>query len=150
MDIPELTYELTISLLVALAGAPEVPDPGGVQLDSDPLWSWIGDNQAKGASPAPALTLHTRADVAERKWADGDESLGAELLAAASPWLGQAKVVGASVHRWRYATPVDPYPERCYVACGGNLVFAGDAFGGPRAGGAFLSGLAAARAITEP
>ena len=50
--------------------------------------------------------------------------------------------------RWRYALPTTLYSERCLVATGLlTLVFAGDAFGGPRVEGAALSGLATATLI---
>lgn len=145
--VPDLTYSPTISLVVSLEGRGQVPAPGGVQLADDPTWSWIGDNQAKGTSPVPALTFHTRSDVAARTWDLDDEALRRMLLRAASPWIGEAPVLADAVHRWRYATPVDPQPERCLVTGGGRLVIAGDAFAGPRVEGAFLSGAAAADAV---
>jgi hypothetical protein len=145
--IPELTYARTISLLVALGDSPSVPFPGGIQLQDDPTWSWIGDNMAKGLSPVPAVTLHTSSEVATVRWEQGDDGLTIDLLRAASPWLGGAEILDASLQRWRYATPVEPYPERCVVRAEGALVFAGDGYGGPRLEGAFLSGRAAAQAV---
>lgn len=145
--IPELTYARTISLLVALGDAPSVPVPGGVQLQDDQTWSWIGDNMAKGISPVPALTLHTRSEVATARWEQDDDGLTTELLRAASPWLGGAEILDTSLQRWRYATPVEPHPERCVVRAEGALVFAGDGYGAPRIEGAFLSGRAAAQAV---
>jgi len=145
--IPELAYAPTISLLVALGDSPSVPFPGGIQLQDDPTWSWIGDNMAKGVSPVPALTLHTSSEVATARWEQDDDVLTPYLLSAASPWLGGAEVLDAGVQRWRYATPVAPYPEACLVRAGGGLVFAGDVYGGPRIEGAFLSGRAAAEAV---
>jgi predicted NAD/FAD-dependent oxidoreductase len=145
--LPDLAYAPTISLVVALSDPGAVPEPGGVQLGDHPVWSWIGDNRAKGASTAPSLTFHTRADVAAERWDGHGSGLEEELLAAAAPWLGGSRVLGSAVHRWRYATPLEPYPSRCFTTCGGRVVVAGDAFGGPRVEGAFLSGLAAADAL---
>jgi predicted NAD/FAD-dependent oxidoreductase len=57
------------------------------------------------------------------------------------------------VKRWRFATPQQIWPDRCWVApaspgrTSGSLVLAGDAFAGPRIEGAALSGLAAAAAL---
>jgi predicted NAD/FAD-dependent oxidoreductase len=66
-------------------------------------------------------------------------------LAAAAPWLG-SPVTHWRYHRWRYSQPVQTFPARCYgIATAPPLVLAGDAFGGPRVEGAFLSGVAAAR-----
>jgi hypothetical protein len=147
--IPQVAYAPTISLLVSLAGPPALPFPGGIQLDDDPTWSWVGDNMAKGVSTVPAVTLHTRADVAVVRWNDADASLLVDLSRAALPWLGGAEIIDVQLHRWRYATPLEQQPEPCLVQAGGRLVFAGDAFGGPRIEGAFLSGLAAADAVVE-
>ena len=55
MTIPELAEEPMITLLVALSEQPSIPSPGGVQLEDDLTWSWIGDNMAKGASTAEAV-----------------------------------------------------------------------------------------------
>ena len=148
-SLPELAYAPTLSLLLALSGPSSVPPPGGVQLPDDPVWSWVGDNQARQVSTVPSVTMHTRPDVAAILWPEDDAALTARLMGAASPWLGGAGVVAYVLKRWLHATPVQPYPERCWVAPGGGLILAGDAFGGPRVEGAFLSGLAAAGAIAE-
>lgn len=147
VTIPELIYAATISLLVALGDHPSVPFPGGVQLQDDPTWSWIGDNMAKGVSPVPAVTLHTRSEIAAARWEQDDDVLTTDLLRAASPWLGEAEILDTGLQRWRYATPVEPHPEPCLVRAEGGLVFAGDGYGGPRIEGAFLSGRAAAESV---
>lgn len=147
VTIPDLDFEPALSLLVALREPPAIPAPGGVQPDDDPTWSWIGDNVAKGASAVPAVTLHTHAGVASSRWGEPDETLVLDLVRAAQPWIGGAEIIDARVHRWRYATPITPYPDPCLVEAEGGLVFAGDAFGGPRVEGAFLSGRAAADAV---
>jgi len=146
VDVPHLRYDATLSLVLALDGPPPVAAPGGVQLAVDPVWSWVGDNVAKGVSELPALTLHTTATVAAARWDDASMGLTADLIAAAGPWLGDAGVVDARLHRWRYATPSGPHLERCMEVAPG-IVLAGDAFGGPRVEGAYLSGLAAAETL---
>lgn len=148
LAVPDLSYSPTLSLVVALGGRPAVPAPGGVQLADDPIWSWIGDNVAKGVSPSPSVTLHTRAEVAAARYDDAPDELTAGLLAAASPWLGDAPVLDVALHRWRYATPADVHPARYWASPDGGIVLAGDAFGGPRVEGAFLSGRAAAAYVT--
>lgn len=144
--VPDLHYDATLSLVLALDGPPSVPAPGGVQLTDDPVWSWVGDNRAKRVSSAPALTLHSTAAVADARWDDDRPSLIADLQGAAGPWLGGAGIVEARLQRWRYATPIRPHPERCLEVAPG-IVLAGDGFGGPRVEGAYLSGLAAAEAL---
>ena len=147
IELPEVGYEPVIALLLALDRPASIPDPGGVQLSEDPTWGWIADNVAKGVSDLPALTFHTTAAMARARWDWDTEILMAELIAAAKPWLGGASPVNATMHRWRYSAPLEPRPERCLTSCAQGLVLAGDAFGEPRVEGAFLSGLAAGRAV---
>lgn len=145
--VPAVSYHPTISLLVAIDRPPSIRAPGGLQLDDHPTWSWIADNVAKGTSRRPSVTFHTRSEVAAARLEQDADSLTTDLLSAARPWLQHAEILDVVVHRWRYATPDAPPSQRCWTADGGRLVLAGDAFGGPRVEGAFLSGLAAASAI---
>jgi len=53
----------------------------------------------------------------------------------------ETPVLESHLERWRCAMPTSVYPARCMLAEGlPLLVFAGDAFGGPRIEGAALSG----------
>jgi renalase len=57
-------------------------------------------------------------------------------------------VLEAQLKKWRHAGPLNPHPERAVVVDvdAGRLIFAGDAFGGPKVEGAFNSGQAAGEA----
>jgi predicted NAD/FAD-dependent oxidoreductase len=69
------------------------------------------------------------------------------MLETARRWIG-SEVVETVVHGWRYSQPVTTHPRRSVLVPEPvPLVFAGDAFGGPRVEGAALSGLAAAQAL---
>ena len=153
MDVVRADYERTIALLAVLDGPSAVPAPGGVQqppteaTDGPEIFTFVADNQAKGVSAVPALTMHASPAWSEARWdADQDETHAA-LLAAAVPFLGDARVVDSQVKRWRFATPRRTWPDPCWVAPEGTLALAGDAFAGPRVEGAFTSGLAAAAAV---
>ncbi len=139
-------YDRTIALLATLDGTPEVPAPGGVQ-GPNPDISFVADNQAKGVSAAPAITVHASASWSEAHWDDDLDDLRTLLLELSSHWIGAAKVVEAQVKKWRFATPRSPWPDPCWVAPGGTIVLAGDAFDGPRVEAAHNSGLAAAHAL---
>lgn len=152
-ELAAIRYEKCIAVLAVLEGHSVVPEPGGLAPAGSAI-AWIGDNRQKGISEASALTIHATASFSETHWEDDRHRTGQELLAAATPWLG-SKIVEFEVHRWCYSRPVhragrrflETRPDAGRSPTGGMgplLVFAGDAFGGPRVEGAFLSGRAAA------
>lgn len=149
--LERIRYSPCLALLIELSGPGRIPAPGGIWGDGRPI-AWLADNSQKGVSPDTehtALTLHAGAGYSERRWSDAEEGVTADLLAAAAPWLGR-EVVSTQLHRWRYSLPIVTHPERCLAARHpAPVVFAGDAFGGPRVEGAALSGFAAARALQD-
>ena len=145
--VPSIPYLPTLSLMVVLDRGVGISPSGGLQVAEDPVWSFIGDNQAKGTSTSSVVTFHSTSDFAASRFDDPVSSITVELLDAARPFLQGASVIEAQLQRWRYATPAESLPERTFSAEGGRIVLAGDAFGGPKIEGAFLSGLAAAAQI---
>jgi predicted NAD/FAD-dependent oxidoreductase len=156
LDVPEELfrheYHRTIGLLTVLDEPSAVPAPGGVQFDptddGEPF-GFIGDNQAKGISAVPAVTFHATQPWSLSHWDDDTETLGALLLERAAPWIGTASIVEAQVKKWRFAAPVEPWPDPCWVDDEHRVVLAGDLFVGPRMEGAHRSGRAAADAVRE-
>ena len=140
-------YDRTAALLVHLDRPVDLGPSGGVQQPDD-VFSFIGDNADKGISSVPALTFHARPQWSEDHWGLDRAALEAELRGEAARWLDGASVVAAQIKRWRFATPRRVWPERCWSAADGRLVVCGDAFAGPRIEAAFLSGLAAADAVS--
>ena len=140
----QLRYHAVLAVAAELDRPPAIPAPGGRQLAEGPF-SFVADNAAKGLSPVPCVTLHAshEASAAHAARAEGDPAavLG-DLLHAARPWLGDARVVRAELHAWAWSGPVEPWPER-YASPADGVVLAGDAFGGPKVEGAWLSGRAA-------
>jgi renalase len=148
--LERIAYAPCLAALALLEGPSAVPPPGALVAPAGPI-EWLADNQRKGLSPgAAAITIHATAAFSRAAFDDADAAIADALLAAAAPWLG-ARVAAVEVKRWRYAAPTVLHPERCLVTTtpGGQLAFAGDAFGGPRVEGAALSGLAAARRLVE-
>ncbi len=140
-------YDRTLALLAVLDRPSGVAPPGGVQL-SEGVFSFVADNQQKGISAVPALTLHATAEWSAAHWDNDRDGTESALLDAALRWVGGATVITSQVKRWRFATPRTTWPEPCLVLGDpGSILFAGDAFAGPRVEGAALSGLAAGRAL---
>lgn len=141
-----IRYDPCLAVLAPLLGASGFPEPGAVDPEHGPI-DWMADNQIKGISTAPAVTIHADAEFSVAHWESPDDVVISELLRAAGLDAEPIEDV-VQLQRWRYARPAVLHPERCLVADGpANLVCAGDAFGGAKVEGAALSGIAAAAAL---
>ena len=148
--LERIEYSRCLAALIELGGPSRVPAPGGLWLDGEPV-AWLADNTQKGISPGGAgagvsLTLHAGPKFSQAHWDADPDATANKLVDAVRPWLG-GPVKSLAWHRWLYSAPTSVYPERCLALREpGPLVFAGDAFAGPRVEGAALSGLAAGEA----
>ncbi|MCS7210208.1 MAG: FAD-dependent oxidoreductase [Chloroherpetonaceae bacterium] len=138
-----VTYLPCLGVLALLEQESKVPHPGGLWLYDDAVL-WLGDNQKKGVSQVPAVTIHATPAFSRTYWDADDAAISKALIEHASKWLG-AKVLYAEVKRWRYSAPDSFVPEP-FIALNAPLplIFAGDAFVSPCVEGAVLSGMAAA------
>ena len=140
-----VAYEPNLTVMASLDG-PSGMDDGHRALDGSV--AWIADNQQKGVSPMPAVTIHSSAAYAERHL-DADPSDWSRDLASIAQEQLDARITSVTPHRWRYAQPrgtldigamaVDPEAR---------IVLAGEAFAGAKVEGAYLSGVAAAEAVS--
>lgn len=143
-----IRYHKTITLLVRVEGGLRLPESGYLMPPSGVL-SWAADNFVKRISPVPGcLTLHATHSFSEVRWDSPASMVVAEMLGAAEPWI-DGRVRAFYLHRWRYAEPAETWSTPFYGDAGLALAIAGDAFGGPRVGGAVSSGLAAAGWVLE-
>lgn len=146
-----LAYRRVVCLRAGLDRPARLPSSGAHRPEDGPF-SILVDQAAKGISPTPALVALA---TPERSAGlpDDDTETAHLLLDDARSYLGRARVLWSSVARWEYAEPVSTWPEPA-VEIGpfggdGLIVFAGDAFAGPRVEGAITSGWAAARLLAE-
>ena len=139
-------YERCLAVMAVLNGPSQLPAPGGLAPTQGPI-AWIADNQLKGVSALPAITLHATDAFSVAHWDHDRDEVARQLLAAADHWIG-ADVQSYQIHGWRYSKPKQTDPLPCAVVSGAPpLVLAGDAFAGPRVEGAALSGWAAAAEV---
>jgi hypothetical protein len=148
-ELSMFTYNPCIAVMAGLHGPSRIPSPGGIWFSGEPL-AWVADNTQKGICPGAgagsSITLHAGPDFSRAHWDDATRTAGF-LLQKVAPWLG-ARVKHFQTHRWRFSQPTHIHNEPALsVHCPEQLVFAGDAFGGPRVEGATLSGLAAAACV---
>ncbi|MBI5667153.1 MAG: FAD-dependent oxidoreductase [Chloroflexi bacterium] len=144
-----MDYEPCLTGIFWVDGRVDFPEPGAVQQPDAPV-SWIADNQRKGISPEAVVVTVQASPEFSRQLRDLPETSAIQALKLAiEPYLvGQAVIKEGQLKAWRYALPKLIYPERYLLAQGlPPLVFAGDAFGGPRVEGAALSGLAAGNVL---
>ena len=150
----DVQFDPCLALMI-LAGPSEAaasfPAPGGRRFDGSVL-SWGADNHCKGISPvAGSVTLHGCPEFSRVNFAADDLVVAHEMVVAAG--LSTATLGDPTrwqLKRWRYAIPANPCPDRYrQISSEPVAVLAGDAFGGPRIEGAWLSGVAAGKFLTR-
>ena len=148
-----LRYHRVIALLVTTAASPDLGHAGALQQPDHPTFSFVADNAQKGISATPALTFHTSHELSAELWDLDDAAIQARLVPEAATVAGVSPddFGDVQIKKWRYSGPVVPWPERCLMLREdpAPLVMAGDAFGGPKVEGAFLSGRAAGIAVAD-
>jgi hypothetical protein len=141
-----IEYERCLAVMAALSGPSRLAPPGGLAPVDGPI-AWIADNQLKGISAEPSVTIHANHSFSVEQWEHDRQESGRQLLRAAEPWLGSG-ILTFQVHGWRYSKPMQADEQPCLIVSQDPpLVIAGDGFAGPRVEGAALSGRAAAEAI---
>ncbi|MDZ4771392.1 MAG: FAD-dependent oxidoreductase [Chloroflexota bacterium] len=140
-----IEYEMCLTAVLLLDRPAGIPMPGAIQREGVNI-QWIADNRTKGISPdAATLTMQASGTYSRQLWDETDERLMNIFRVDAMPILGGAAIVEMQIKRWRYSRPTVIHPDRALKARNyPPLLFAGDAFGGPRVEGAVMSGLAAA------
>lgn len=137
--------------LFTIDGEINLPEPGAVQNFEETIY-WIADNTAKGISPDEhVITLHAEARFSRDHYDDPEEETLTYFRDVLKKYLPEGTTIKAEqLKKWRYSVPQVTHPRDTLVATGMPLAFAGDAFGGRgRVEGAYMSGLAAANALTE-
>ena len=146
-ELDQLRYHSCMALMVGLDQPSLLPPPGALRFEEGPL-SFACDNHIKGISPdSTALTVHASPAFSRDHWNVADSTIVEFLLTQAKPWLSGSPRT-AILHRWKFSMPVEPHPEKFLRVDGAApILFAGDAFQGPRVEGAALSGIAAAESL---
>ena len=136
------------ALMVAFSSPLEVPFDAAF-VESSRL-SWIAKMGSKpGQAKSPERwVLHSSTAWSEQHLEDDLDWVRAELLDAMERAIGRsARPKSATVHRWRFAIPLNPLSDRCLFDSRRNLGACGDWCSGPRVEDAFLSGAAMADRI---
>lgn len=146
--LTKFTYERCLAVLARLREPTHLTPPGFLRKPSANI-RWLADNQLKGISKQPAITIHATADFSLRHWLADRSHIAKILIQEAEAYLTM-KILDYQVHGWRYSRPQYICEHRSLELWDEPpLVLAGDAFGGPRVEGAVLSGWDAAERLEE-
>lgn len=148
-------YDPCLCLLLDFPSSePLLPPPGGLRIEDDAAIGWIASQRGKELrSTGEGLVVHARGPWSAERYGWSDERILAELLPAARAPLARFGVVAepatVQLKKWKFSLPVVTVPEPCVrIDAAAPLLLAGDAYGDrPRVEGAWLSGVAAGRAL---
>jgi len=144
----KFTYERCLAILARLHEPTHLAPPGCIRKPTANI-SWVADNQLKGVSKAPAVTIHATAEFSLRHWHENRDFTAKLLFQELKEHL-HLKIEDYQVHGWKYSKPQYIHEQRSFMLLDEPpLVLAGDAFGGPRVEGAALSGWDAAERLEE-
>lgn len=149
--LDQIDYLPCVTAIVRVEGRVNLPTPGAIQRLHAPI-AWIADNRQKGISPVTLLTVQASPGYSHQLWDRDEEDIIRALRVDLMPFMDEkTHIVDWQIKRWRYSQPSQVHPERYLLATGqpAPLMFAGDAFGGPRVEGAVLSGMSAGAKLAE-
>ena len=136
----QIHFDPCFAVIAWLSAPSKIPAPGGLFMHNPEPIRWLADNQQKGITPHPIVTIHAGAQFTRAHFEADRDEVAKMLIDAAAPYLGSS-VIAHKVQRWKYSIPVQLHPERTLCIGDANkIAFAGDAFGGARVEGAVLSG----------
>ncbi|WP_414578133.1 NAD(P)/FAD-dependent oxidoreductase [Anabaena sp. CCY 9402-a] len=132
-----------------------LPDWKAISFIDDAVLGWIGlDSSKRHQSPQAVFVVQSSASFAQQHLESSDlQPIGKQMLEYAAtilklPWLHTPEWM--QVHRWRYAFPSIPWPEKVLNAESAlPLICCGDWCGGNLAEGAMLSGFRASQEIND-
>ena len=146
--LKQISYDPCLALMATLKVPSRISEPGYWKSEDNDI-AWIADNQRKGISPLPSITIHMSPDFSRKHW-DDDRQQCAELILKKAAHLIDAEVDEVQMHGWLYSKAAN-FLECGYVDGGTALplFFAGDAFRGTRVEDAAISGFMVADALRK-
>ena len=141
-ELRSIRYKRGLTTLAILEGPSGLPGNGFLQLKDGSI-NWLADNQIKGISEVPCVTIQSSPEFADVHWDSKDEVRGSLMIEAIASHL-KSSVSTYVCHRWGFALSENRYKKSYFHNPEYNLALAGDAFSGGRVEGAALSGIEAA------
>ncbi|MCB2211096.1 FAD-dependent oxidoreductase [bacterium] len=149
----DIRYQPIYTLLLQLSGPSGLNGTGMLRLENENV-SWILDNTRKlGQAAESAVTVQATPKFSLQQVENASDAVLQQVIKSIQPHL-QSEPVSTTLHRWRYAWPLNPLDEPVTSNLPAPLALAGDAFSGEKMAGfmveaAALSGLSAAANVYE-
>ena len=149
--LARITYAECLAGMFWIDGRVTLPAPGAIQRRNHNI-AWIGDNKQKGISPAATVvTVQAGEQYSRQMWNAPDDRILSAFKTDLQLYIDESAIVREEeLKRWRYSRPLvthpDPYLLADFMV---PILFSGDAFGGPRVEGAYLSGVATGQKVVE-
>lgn len=144
----KFSYARCLAVMVVLTAPSNIEPPGYLREPSESI-DWVTDNQQKGISERPALTIHASAEFSRQNWDEDRNRTAERLLDEAGRWA-RLEVETYRIYAWKYSKPLYIHDQRFLeLVAVPPLFLAGDAFGGPRVEGAALSGWSVAERLEK-
>ena len=119
-----IEYERCLAVMAVLEDPSRIQVPGALA-PTDEAIAWIADNQLKGISAEPAVTLHATHAFSLEHWDRDRQKCGLMLLNAAAQWVGTG-IRTFQIHGWHYSKPMRVVEEHfVLVSWSPPLVLAG-------------------------
>jgi predicted NAD/FAD-dependent oxidoreductase len=152
-ELTKINYDPCVAFM-GFFDADEFPVDALPIQSHDAVISFLADNYSKGlTSEKGSLTVHLAAEASRGMFTAHDQVIVGFICHQLKQLFGLKKLSTPKtydIQRWRYATPqttlTSPYLEWSYRGLSGpRILFAGEAFGGAKIEGAFLSAQSAAQ-----
>ena len=145
--LQSIRYQRGLATLAILEGPSGLSGNGFLQLGGTRV-SWVADNQIKGISKRPCITLQSSPEFADSHWDSPDDIRGPLMIEVIADQL-KSSISSFVCHRWGFAFSENRYRQPCFYNPAYALALAGDAFNGGRVEGAALSGIQAAAELRK-
>lgn len=126
--LTSIVYEPCLAVLLTMSQPSRITEPGIRTFQNGDI-NWVVDNQQKGISPTPSVTIQASAIFSEAHLEGDLPSIGQRLANQLTEWIPVDTVTSLQVHRWRYSLAKKRYPSAFLRAQAPlPLLFGGDGF----------------------
>lgn len=129
------------ALILRLAEDIPGADWPALEFEGHPILYWVArDHTRRSPGSSPTLIVHADGPWSVTNLEEEPSIVEGEIKNALTHIVGPLSILESQLHRWRYAKPVTPLPEKHLWDVERRIGACGDWCGGPRVEGALESG----------